>query len=388
MIFVCRPLQLHIFLNLPLQDNLNPGGKTVTAEFDKVKKAVANDQEFSITVRELLTWFGAQRRGALVVENIEAALEEADLCTDPNFTTVWIDAPVIFRNRDAAAAAPAVKPTAAQEAQVDASQDANANDFAGWKHSVRMLKAANREVISVKPEHPIERAFTLMLAHDFSQLAVMKGAHDLKGAVSWKSIGCRLSQGNELKQVIDATEAAEEVSDTMSLSEVTRIIVQHDFVFVRSSSDNRITGVVTATDLSEQFQGFSEPFLLLERIELQIRRLIEGVFDIETLRAACHNTDPNHLSKITSASDLTFGEYITIFEQRTNWDKLDFVACRKVFRDELDKVRVLRNDIMHFHPDLIEGGDFEQLRRFSRLLDKLGQLASKRMGRTQPENPQ
>ena len=52
-----------------------------------------------------------------------------------------------------------------------------------------------------------------------------------------------------------------------------------------------------------------------------------------------------------------------------------FVACRKTFCKELDEVRKLRNEIMHFHPDVIEDGDFEQLRRFSRLLEQLDQLA-------------
>ena len=349
-----------------MQDKPNLGGNPVTAEFDRVKRAIANGHEPSTTVRELLRWFGAQRREAFVVENIEAALEEADLCTDPDFTTIWIDAQVTFRKRDAATA---VAPAATPEAQVDASEGTNAADLVDWKHSVRMLKAANREVISVNPQDPIERAVTLMLAHDFSQLAVMTSSRNLKGAVSWKSIGGRLSQGNELKHVKDATETAEEVSDAKALSEVARIIVQHDFVFVRSSGDRRITGVLTATDLSEQFQRFSEPFLLLERIELRIRRLIQDVFNV-------------------SVSHLTFGEYKKIFEQQENWEQLDFVACRKVFCDELDKVRKLRNEIMHFHPDVIEGGDFEQLHRFSRLLDKLERFASERTGRNQSENPQ
>ena len=340
----------------------------MTVEFDRVKRAVADGQEPSATVRELLGWFEAQRRGAIVVENIEAALEEANLCTDPDFTTIWIDAQVTFRKRDAAVSEPAVAPAETPESPVDASDNANAADLVDRRHSVRMLKAANRKVISVNPQDPIERAFTLMLAHDFSQLAVMTNSRNLIGAISWKSIGSRFSQGNELTQVKDATETAEEVSDGKSLSDVARIIVQHDFVFVRSSKDRKITGVLTSTDLSEQFQGFSEPFLLLERIELRIRRLIPDVLDV-------------------NASHLTFGEYIRIFEQPENWERLGFVACRKVFCDELDKVRRLRNEVMHFHPDVIEGGDFEQLHRFSRLLDKLQQFASEKTDRNPSENP-
>jgi 5-hydroxyisourate hydrolase-like protein (transthyretin family) len=122
----------------------------------------------------------------------------------------------------------------------------------------------------------------------------------------------------------------------------------------------------------------SEPFLLLARIENQIRRLIQDVFDIDTLRAACDERDSDRKAKVTRASQLTFGEYQRIFENEDNWTKLGFVACRKTFCEQLDEVRKLRNEIMHFHPDVIEEGDFEQLRRFLRLIEQLSQLAGRK----------
>ena len=237
-----------------------------------------------------------------------------------------------------------------------------------------MLEAANRQVVSVNPQDPIETAITLMLAHDYSQLAVMTGPRELKGAISWKSIGSRLSQQNKLKLVVDAIEGAAEVRDADTLFEATKTIIQRDYVFVRAH-DRTITGIVTATDLSEQFQGLSEPFLLLGRIENQIRRVIQHTFDVETLRAACDDRDEERKEKLTQVSQLTFGEYQCLFESEENWSKLGFVACRKTFCKELDEVRKLRNEIMHFHPDVIEDEDFEQLRRFSRLLEQLEKLS-------------
>ena len=357
-----------------MQDSSNPGEDAMIAEFEEVKKDVAEGREPSRSVRELLRWFGARRRREGVVERIEAELEAACLRTDPDFTTTWIDAPVTFRKREASTPTPKLVAAVAAEAAGNAVKRAEATELADITYLVRMLEAANREVISVNLQDPIERAVTLMLAYDFSQLAVMTGPRDLNGAISWKSIGSRLSQGNELKQVSDAMEKAADVSDADSLFEVTKTIIQRDYVFVRSSSDRKITGIVTATDLSEQFQGLSEPFLLLGRIEHQIRRLIQDAFDLETIRAACDDDDPERKARVTKVSQLTFGEYLRIFERRENWAQLSFIACRKTFCKELDEVRKLRNEIMHFHPDVIEDGDFEQLRRFSRLLDQLNCL--------------
>lgn len=357
-----------------LEEAPPPETAAVAAEFEEVKADVEAGREPSRSVRELLRWFGARRRRGGVVERIEAELEAAGLRTDPHFSTIWIDAPVIFRKREAQAPAIETVPVVADQRGAETVEAVEPADSADMTHLVRMLEAANREVISVNPQESIERAVTLMLAYDFSQLAVMTGPRDLKGAISWKSIGSRLSQRTPLTKVGDAMEQATEVSDADKLLDVTKTIIEKDYVFVRAAADRKITGIVTATDLSEQFRGLSEPFLLLGRIESQIRRLIQKFFDVDALRAACDGNDPDRKATVTKASQLTFGEYQRIFEKEENWAKLGFVACRKTFCKELDEVRKLRNEIMHFHPDVIEDGDFEQLRRFSRLLERLDQL--------------
>ena len=134
-----------------MQDNLNPGEDVVIAEFEEVRKDVAGGREPSTSVRELLRWFGARRRGAGVVDRIEAELEAAGLRTDPHFTTTWIDATVTFRKREAAAPAPKALPTVAPETESEEVEGAKATDLADMTHLVRMLEAANREVIWVKP---------------------------------------------------------------------------------------------------------------------------------------------------------------------------------------------------------------------------------------------
>ncbi len=348
-----------------------------TSELERVWQDVEDGKEPSVSVREMLRWFGFHRRGTAIVDRVETELEEAGLETDPHFTTVWIDAPITFRKRgtDSSAAAGTAETGGNTEQARNSQED---DELPEAIYLVRMLEAANREVIYVRPEQLIETAITKMMANDFSQLAVMgdDGNRNLKGTISWKSIGSRLIQRNKIKHVSNAMERASEVLDTASLFEATRKIIQSDYVFVRSSRDNKITGIVTATDLSEQFLGLSEPFLLLGQIEKQIRRIItEGQFDLETLQDACHDNDPDRKKKITGVSDLTFGEYQRILEKEENWKKLRFVADRKIFCGELDSVRKLRNDIMHFHPDEVDDEDYYKLRCFSRLLDQLEKLS-------------
>jgi CBS domain-containing protein len=238
-----------------------------------------------------------------------------------------------------------------------------------------MLSAANRGVLAVTPQDSLDRAITLMLANDYSQLPVMTGPRELKGVVSWKSIGGRLAQRTALKSVSDAMEPTFTVKETDSIFEATALIIANDFVFVASSPDNRIIGIVTATDLSEQFQLLSEPFLLIGQIENQIRNLMHDRFDLATLRAACNDNDPARKERVKGVAELTFGEYIRILEIEDNWAKLGFLADRATFISEMVKVRDVRNEVMHFDPDGIEDHQYRQLRRFSHFLKRLERLS-------------
>ena len=49
------------------------------------------------SVRTLLSWFNADRRGKWVVGDIRKALRKLKLATQPDFEDVWIDAPIKFQ---------------------------------------------------------------------------------------------------------------------------------------------------------------------------------------------------------------------------------------------------------------------------------------------------
>ncbi|MFN3252318.1 HPP family protein [Roseibium album] len=337
------------------------------SEFEEVKQDVEAGKEPKAKVRELLGWFDARRRRTGVVKRIQSELDEAGIVTTPSFTKVWIDAEITFKKAPEEEELPAVQDDESVTSSEKAAKESNI--------LISRLGAANCGVVSVNPQDTVEKAITLMLAHDFSQLAVMTNDRTLNGAISWKAIGKRLSHENNLVEVKDAMEVAIALEDTESLFKATKLIIEHDFVFVRSSVDKKVTGIVTATDLSEQFQFLSEPFLLIGQIENQIRNLMNGKYPIETLQDVCNDTDPDRKQRIQSVADLTFGEYLRIIQNPENWEGLGLRVDRGVFCAEMDKVREIRNDVMHFDPDGIDEEQYDQLRRFSRMLDELEVLS-------------
>jgi CBS domain-containing protein len=240
--------------------------------------------------------------------------------------------------------------------------------FADPTYRVSKLAPANRTPVSVRPDSTLTEAATLMMANNFSQLPVMTNERDVKGIVSWKSIGIRLSLGQNLVAVREAMEPHAEISVAASMFTAIPLIVEHGYVLVRGP-DQRIVGIVTTSDLGLQFQQMTEPFLLLGEIENHIRRLISSHFDKTELAAA---KEPDDVPRdIETAADLTFGEYKRLLEEPARWGRLNLNIDRVVFIQRLDKVREIRNDVMHFDPDGIPDDDLLVLRDFAQFLRTL-----------------
>lgn len=61
------------------------------------------------------------------------------------------------------------------------------------------------------------------------------------------------------------------------LLDAIKIIYQHDFAVV-VQEDKTLCGIITTADISSQFLSITEPFILLEEIENQIRILFDDLF--------------------------------------------------------------------------------------------------------------
>jgi hypothetical protein len=82
--------------------------------------------------------------------------------------------------------------------------------------------------------------------HDYSQLPVMTSERDVKGVISWNSIGTRLCNGGQPKSVREAMDSAIEAQDDVSLFAAIPIVVKFDYLLVRAS-DRRPLSIETKT---------------------------------------------------------------------------------------------------------------------------------------------
>ena len=349
-------------------------------ELDAVAEALKQGRTVEpVTVRVFLDWFGAQRRGIHVVRDIRNQLGRAGVQTYPDFEPAWMETPINFSLTNFPDAANFVAQSlenGGDASPVSQVSNAEVRSFETWvsrdpTYRISKLEAANAGVVRVTPDEPISKAVTLLLSQDFSQLPVMTTDREVKGLVSWRSIGSRLAMGSGADWVRDAMEQAHEVSANASIFDAITLIVRHGHVLVRSQN-NLVTGIVTASDLSLQFQTLTEPFLVLSEIENLIRNLIGGGFAMNELIEAL---DPGAADRqVSSVADLTFGEYVRLLENPNRWSRLRLQIDRDLFCKNLDRVRKIRNDVMHFDPDGITAKDLAELQIFAQFLKRLEEL--------------
>ena len=322
-----------------------------------MKDAIANGAAPTperLTIRQLLDKFGYSKRGTWIVRHIRNGLERFDLATDRDLWVGWLDSRLTI------------------QLDSDGSDVSTGHVPLDPTHRIGSLEAANRSPLRVHRDKPLRAATTIMQLHDYSQLPVMQGEHKVDGVISWKSIGQRLSFGRQCEFVWQCMDSVQVVRDTVPLVEAIDIIAEHGYVLIQGA-DQKISGIVTASDLSFQFRQLAGPFLFIGEIEGRLRNLIHGRFTLELLQAA---SGPEGGRPIEGSGDLTLGGYRSLLENRDNWERLGLNIDRVEFVKHLDAVREIRNNVMHFNPDGPSDEDTKKLRDVARFFENLERISA------------
>ncbi len=324
-----------------------------------------------VTIRTFLSWFDVQRRTRLNVEYIDGELDKANVKTVPNYRETWVDNSITFEFMKASEVESRNSAAKTSSDHGEERLEHGAADDPSFK--IGKILTEDNAPVSVKPNASLDEATTIMLTQNFSQVPVMTNERDVKGVVSWASIGTRTAAKITGADVQSFMDEAHEIAASATFFEAIGVIRESGYVLVRGP-DRRIIGIVTATDVAHQFEAISTPFLLLAEIENHLRSLIAKKLIRPDIMRAC---SPEHLpEKFSAISELTFGNLVKILEHTDNWEKLDLRLDRPVFCKELWAVNRIRNDVMHFDPDPLSDQDIAKLRNVSRLFDSLRSMGA------------
>ncbi|MBG3876844.1 CBS domain-containing protein [Desulfovibrio oxamicus] len=322
-----------------------------TQELDAIVAQIKSNKITSapITPRDLIKAVGCTRRTSNCRKLVDHYLEENLVEVEPSYVDAWIDSEITIRHK--------------QMATTKIDQDPI--------KKIMILEAANRKPTTISKNSTLQEAVTIMMMNDFSQLPVVSGERTVDGYVSWNTIGTALANGSTSKEIRNYINTDIKIlhQDTQLLTAI-KIICEHEFVVVQKN-DKTLCGIITASDITSQFITITEPFLLLEQIENNVRQILNKKILLKDLKQSCSRDDNR---PIDSIDDLNFGEYLRTMEDEKNWSKLNLQIDKTTFIKKLHKIREIRNDIMHFDPDGISPEQRTELQQMAQFLNSLNKI--------------
>jgi predicted transcriptional regulator len=306
-----------------------------------------------ITPKQLLSYFNVASRRSHVIWWIDRALSESELITIPSYKTGWVHAKMELTTEKIISKK---KNKAPEEDEIVV--------------RVKILDAANTQPTSISKNDSIEKAMTIMMENDFSQLPVMNApkSTEVDGMISWHSIGWKNAIKKDKRTVGDfMNRNCTIIRDDTPLLEAVEIVKEKEVVLIRQK-DKAICGLVTIADIADKFYSLAEPFFIIGQIEASIREIIDNKFTEEELAAIKFGDDKR---EIKSVSDLTFNEYIELMRKENNWEKLVLPLDKNEFTARLVEIRDIRNDVMHFNADNIEDEQKRVLRKTALFLKEI-----------------
>lgn len=308
---------------------------------------LSGESGFKTTVRDLLQIFGYERRGKHTISEIQEALNTQKLVATPQFDQCDIDWEISIS-----------KTLTDSKLPLDP--------------FTRMKSFLKREqnLISVNGEDRIEKAITLMLQNDYSQLPVCKSDRKIDGVICWRTIGrSSFLYKNKPSFVKDAMEEAIVVEDSEHLDNVIAKILSREYVLVKDSNDKRVKWILTQEDIGQSYKDISEGYLTIKDIESFIRTLIQQQCTIADLKRIVGTYRPDPI--INRIDDLYFSDYAHILSTDEVWGKTALPIDKNEFNRLLSGLVDVRNSIMHFRAPTAEIENFESLRKMKRLIMSL-----------------
>ena len=327
-----------------------------------VRSAADRGAPETLTVAELVRQWDSEERDSSTMDRMDADLENQGLCTRPDYRSVPMEATVTIAKVDVEPPDPrAAQPGASAELITEAT--VATPPALGVQLKVSRLPSAAK-LVSVRPDTALSEVITTMLVEDYSQLAVLSGVRELRGAVSWKSIA-RAKNVKPDATLGDAVFRSAVVDSGEDLLTILPQVWRDDFVFVRSSTDRSIQGIVTTADVVALYADTATPFFLIGEIDYLLRRVISDRLELSDVQGLCRGASG---STVESFSKMSMGDYCQVLENDEQWRKIGWSLDRRTIMKRLQAVRTIRNKIMHFTPDPPSALEIEQIRQLLAVL--------------------
>jgi predicted transcriptional regulator len=334
------------------------------------------------TVRELLSHFGWERRSSNAIIQVRRALKKLQLSTTPKFYSVNLDRLIEIIDRS----------------EEDENSDESREDVRQPIITFGMLKVVedHRELRDktksksghlgypkwmVLPNDNIETAAILLAEENIDFVPVGVDETSVIGVIAWDDIATQ----DLLKRDRFAIKCGKICKDPVFVREAESVydkkyeITKYGYVLVKDDS-GRCFSVVRSGDLAGELLRLTENFLLLQEIENLVRMIIEMTEpNAEEIDASVHEDSKG---KGRTLEQLTFSEYKSLILNPAVRARLlknygvSEQLVRQIANEHIEHTRIIRNKVLHFHPDenneqakMLLSNSRDYLRRIAELMD-------------------
>jgi CBS domain-containing protein len=257
----------------------------------------------------------------------------------------------------------ATDPWRAMTVGPDAEAQEQDSSFVGIFHLVNSLLPDEQIILSVPPYTHVRDALKLMQQYGFSQLPVMEGDLVL-GAFSYRSFAKRVAELGRID--VDRLE----VDDCIEDFEFVRVTDELERMFFHLDRDgavlvgdpDRLLAVATSTDLIHYLYKLTHPFVLIQEIELVLRRLVTAAVSKEDVgkyirRAVSSNYKDREDQIPAQLKELSCAELVQTVIHSANYTEVFsklLGSNRDSTRGYLGRISGIRNDVFHFRRPITE----------------------------------
>jgi predicted transcriptional regulator len=335
-----------------------------------------------VTVRELLSHFDWERRSSNAIIQVRRALKILRLSTTPKFFSVNLDSLIQIIDRS----------------EEDENSDENREDVRQPIITFGMLKVVedHRELRDktksksghlgypkwmVSPNDNIETAAILLAEENIDFVPVGVDETSVIGVIAWDDIATQ----DLLKRDRLAIKCGKICKDPVFVREAESVydkkyeITKYGYVLVKDDT-GRCFSVVRSGDLAGELLRLTENFLLLQEIENLVRMIIEMTEpNTEEIEASVH---VDNRGREKTLEQLSFAEYKSLILNpgvRARLLKnygIGEQLVRQIANEHIEHTRIIRNKVLHFHPDenneqakMLLSNSRDYLRRIAELMD-------------------
>lgn len=255
-------------------------------------------------------------------------------------------------------------PLAAPDGQSAAPVSASAlPEPAASSRNLDSLLVGRRPLVGIGPEATVGEALRVLLENSFAQLPVLDKEGRLTGVVTQTAIlrlyyhtegavdllSLNLAHCLEAAMTVDVNDGLFRAVDVLTMPRVAAVFVLREA---------KPAGILTGKDMTDYFRALFEGIILVERVEKALNDQISRAFPTEeALNAAAilaygaDRKNPNLPQRHPHWA--TLADKLVLICDNHNWPFFEPVlGPRDAFMHLMERVRRVRNEIMHFRGDL------------------------------------